>query len=77
MRRGRTASFAVHQDRLPPAGRMLMLRWLGVLIFLSALTGLLAFGGIPTRSAGLARTLFSIFSVMLAASLVLGILRRT
>ena len=54
-----------------------MLRWLGVLIFLAALTGLLAFGIIPTRAVGLARTLFSIFSVMLAASLVLGILRRT
>ncbi len=52
-----------------------MLRWLGALIFLSVATGLLASGLIHTHSIGVARTLFGIFSAMLAASLVVGIVR--
>jgi uncharacterized membrane protein YtjA (UPF0391 family) len=52
-----------------------MLRWLTVLAVLSLLTGLLAFGIIPTSATGLAWLLFLAFSGLLALSLVVGIIR--
>jgi uncharacterized membrane protein YtjA (UPF0391 family) len=52
---------------------MALYRWLGVLIFLSVLTGLLAFGVIPSGAAGMAHMLFDAYVVLLAISLVIGI----
>ncbi len=52
-----------------------MLRWLGALLVLCAITGVLACGLVPFYSIGLARTLFSIFSIALACSLAVGIVR--
>ena len=52
-----------------------MLRWLAALMVLSVITGLLAAGIVPFKAIGIARTLFAVFSVALACSLVVGILR--
>ena len=54
-----------------------MLRWLGALLFLSTLTGLLASGIIPVREAGLAKILFVVFTPLLAVSLVIALFRKT
>jgi uncharacterized membrane protein YtjA (UPF0391 family) len=53
-----------------------VLRWLAVLLGLSTVTGLLAFGIVPTQAVGLAHLLFLIFTALLAASLVAALLRR-
>ena len=50
-----------------------MLRWLGALLVVCAITGVLACGLVPFYSIGVARTLFAIFSVTLACSLAVGI----
>ena len=52
-----------------------MLRWLGALLVLSLITGLLASGVIGFKAVGVARTLFAVFTGLLACSLVVGILR--
>ncbi len=51
-----------------------MLRWILVLVVACLLTSLLGFGGI-IAAAGLARTLFVIFTGLLAISLIIGIIR--
>ncbi len=52
-----------------------MLRWLGALLVLTVITGLLASGVVAIKPIGIARTLFTVFSIALACSLVVGILR--
>ena len=53
-----------------------MLRWIGALAVLSLITGLLTSGVLPNQAIGLTRTLFFVFTGLLAASLVIGIARR-
>jgi len=50
-------------------------RWLGVLCFLSLLTGLMAFGVIPNLALGLTRLLFCVYAALLAVTLVVAIVR--
>lgn len=52
-----------------------MARWLGVLCFLSLLTGLMAFGVIPNLALGLTRLLFCVYAALLAVTLVVAIVR--
>jgi hypothetical protein len=50
-----------------------LLRWLGVLIFLTILTALMSLGVIPTGAAGMAHMLVVAYATLLAISLVIGI----
>ena len=52
---------------------MALLRWLGVLIFLTVLTALLSFGVIPSGAAGMAHMLLIAYAALLAISLIIGI----
>jgi uncharacterized membrane protein YtjA (UPF0391 family) len=50
-------------------------RWLGVLAFLSLVTGLITIGVIPTEAVGLARILFEVYIGLFAVSLCIAIVR--
>jgi len=52
-----------------------MFRWLGVLAFLSVISGLITLGIIPTEAVGLARMLFEVYVSLLAISLCIAIIR--
>jgi uncharacterized membrane protein YtjA (UPF0391 family) len=52
-----------------------MLRWLAVLLVLSLISGLVALGVLPGLAVGLSRILFSVYVTVLAASLVVAVLR--
>ena len=52
-----------------------MFRWLGVLAFLAAISGLITIGVIPTEAVGIARTLFEVYVGLLAISLCIAIIK--
>ncbi len=52
-----------------------MARWIVVLSVLTLLTGAMSFGLIPTYAIGLARILFYAYGAVLAASLLIAIIR--
>ena len=50
-----------------------MLRWALAFFVLALIAALLGFGGIAAASAGIAKTLFFIFLVIFAVTLILGL----
>jgi uncharacterized membrane protein YtjA (UPF0391 family) len=52
-----------------------MLRWLGALMVLSVLAGLLTFGVIPSEAVGMSRILFGCYTGLLFLGLVVGLVR--
>ncbi|MEO8479218.1 MAG: DUF1328 domain-containing protein [Gemmatimonadota bacterium] len=49
-----------------------MLRWALLFFVLAIIAGVFGFGGVATASAGIAKTLFVIFAIILVVTLVLG-----
>ena len=52
-----------------------MLRWALIFLVIALVAALFGFGGIVEIAAGMARILFFVFIVLLAVSLLLGLLR--
>lgn len=53
-----------------------MLYWTLVFLVVALVAGLFGFGGVASESAGLAQIVFYIFLILLAVSLVSGLMRR-
>jgi uncharacterized membrane protein YtjA (UPF0391 family) len=52
---------------------MTMLRWALAFLVLALIAALFGFGGIAAASAGIAKTLFFLFLVIFAVTLILGL----
>lgn len=53
-----------------------MLRWAVIFLVIAIIAAVLGFGGIAAGASEIARTLFFIFLVIFAVTLVMGLLRR-
>jgi uncharacterized membrane protein YtjA (UPF0391 family) len=62
---------AVHD---PLDGGITMLRWALAFLVLALIAAFLGFGGIAAASAGIAKTLFFLFLLIFAVTLILGLM---
>ena len=53
-----------------------MLKWALILLVVALIAAVLAFGGIPSGAAGMAKLIFVLFLIVFVASLVMGLVRR-